>query len=89
MIKVTRLNHSSLLLNSDLIETIETTPDTTITLVNGHKLMVLESEDDIQERIIQFRKAIVGRVADHRVGVSRIPYAVIDPARSADEHGYE
>jgi len=58
MIRLTRINHVPLVLNSDLIEHIETTPDTVISLTTGQKLMVLESADDIVERVIQFRRAI-------------------------------
>ncbi len=46
MIEVTRINHVPLVLNSDLIEHVEATPDTVITLTTGHKLIVLESADD-------------------------------------------
>lgn len=62
MIKVTRLNHVPLLLNSDLIEYVEVTPDTVITLTTGQKLMVLESADEVVSQIIQFRRAIYERV---------------------------
>src|SRR5437879_5188027 len=54
MIKVTRLNHTPLILNSDLIEHIEGTPDTVITLTSGQKFMVLESTEEIVERVIKF-----------------------------------
>lgn len=61
MIKLTRLNHVPLLLNSDLIEYVEVTPDTVITLTTGQKLMVLESADEVVERIIEFRRATYER----------------------------
>ena len=60
MIRVTRLNHTPVVLNSDLIQEIETTPDTVITLTNGQKLMVLESTDEIIDRVVCFRQQIVG-----------------------------
>ena len=59
MILVTRLNHSVLVLNSDLIETIETAPDTVVSLISGQKLIVLESPEEIVERVVKFRRAIV------------------------------
>jgi flagellar protein FlbD len=59
MIYVTRLNHSSVVLNSDLIEHIDTTPDTVISLTTGQKLMVLESTDEIIHRVIQYRRSIL------------------------------
>ena len=42
MIEVTRLNDTKLLINSDLIELVEETPDTVITLTTGRKLIVKE-----------------------------------------------
>lgn len=59
MIYVTRLNHTPVVLNCDLIEHIETTPDTVISLTNGQKMMVLESADEIIERVVRFRRAIL------------------------------
>jgi flagellar protein FlbD len=59
MIHVTRLNQSSIVLNCDLIEHIESTPDTVITLVNNQKLTVLETADEIVERIRLYRRSIL------------------------------
>jgi flagellar protein FlbD len=59
MIQLTRLNHESLVLNSDLIEFIETTPDTVISLTTGQKLTVRESSDEVVRRIVLFRRAIL------------------------------
>ena len=58
MIYVTRLNHTPVLLNSDLIEQVEMTPDTVISLTTGQKIMVLESSDEVVERVVKFRRAI-------------------------------
>ena len=58
MIALTRLNHVAVLLNSDLIETIESTPDTIIRLTNGQKLIVLEHADEIVEKVRDFRRSI-------------------------------
>jgi flagellar protein FlbD len=58
MIRLTRINHVPLVLNSDLIEHIEATPDTVISLTNGQKFMVLESAGEIIERVVEFRQAI-------------------------------
>ncbi len=63
MIRLTRLNHAPLVLNSDLIEHIEAAPDTVISLITGQKIMVLESADEIIERVIEFRRAILNGVA--------------------------
>lgn len=59
MIYVTRLNHTPVVLNCDLIEHIETTPDTVISLTTGQKMMVLESADEIVERVVRYRRAIL------------------------------
>jgi flagellar protein FlbD len=61
MIQVTRLNHVPLVLNSDLIEHVEVTPDTVITLTTGQKILVLESADEIIKKTIAFRRAINAR----------------------------
>jgi flagellar protein FlbD len=59
MIHLTRINRSPLVLNSDLIEYIEKTPDTVVSLTNGVKLLVRESPDDIIEKVIGFRQGIL------------------------------
>jgi flagellar protein FlbD len=58
MIHVTRLNHTSVVLNCHLIECVESTPDTVISLTTGEKLMVLESADEIVSRVVEFEKRI-------------------------------
>jgi flagellar protein FlbD len=58
MIHVTRINHIPLVLNSDLIEHVETTPDTVISLTTGHKFVVLESADEVIRRVVGFRREI-------------------------------
>lgn len=64
MINLTRINRVPLVLNSDLIEYIEKTPDTVVSLTNGLKLLVLESPDEIVGRVIEFRKCIVKGLLD-------------------------
>jgi len=58
MIHLTRLNHLPLVLNADLIECIEVTPDTVISLTTGQKLVVLESPEEVVRRVVEFRRAI-------------------------------
>jgi len=58
MIRLTRINRVPLVLNSDVIEHIETTPDTVISLTNGQKFVVLESSDEVIRRIVEFRREI-------------------------------
>jgi flagellar protein FlbD len=64
MIEVTKINHVPLVLNSDLIEHIESTPDTVISLTNGQKLIVLEDPAELIRRVIAFRRCIF-HVDDH------------------------
>lgn len=58
MIRLTRINKVPLVLNSDLIEHVEVTPDTVIALTTGQKLVVLESADEVIRKVIEFRRAI-------------------------------
>jgi flagellar protein FlbD len=56
MIKVTRLNGKMFIVNCDLIEFIESTPDTVITLSTDKKIIVCESIDEVIERIVQYKQ---------------------------------
>ncbi|MDA8233838.1 MAG: flagellar FlbD family protein [Clostridia bacterium] len=58
MIKVSRLNAVELVVNADLIEFVEATPDTIITLTTGKKLVVRESVDEIINRVIDYKGSI-------------------------------
>lgn len=59
MIKLTRLRGAGgeLVVNADLIETVEATPDTVITLTTGHKFIVKESVDEVIRLVVDFRRA--------------------------------
>ena len=59
MISVTCLNRSSMLLNCDLIERVEMTPDTVITLTNNQKFTVTESAEEIIQRVVAYRRALL------------------------------
>ena len=58
MIPLTRLNHLPLVLNADLIEWIEVTPDTVISLTTGQKLVVLEAAEEVVRRVVEFRRTV-------------------------------
>ena len=60
MIKVTRLDQSQLYLNAEFIQSVESTPDTHIVLVNGHSYVVRESDDEVVARIVGYRRAVSG-----------------------------
>jgi flagellar protein FlbD len=76
MIQLTRLNHVPLIVNADLIEHVEVTPDTVVALTNGQKFMVLETAEEVVEKVIQFRKALISSV--------HCPLKIED--RTADDH---
>ena len=59
MIRLTRLNGQQITVNSDLIKFVESNPDTVITLVNGDKILVHESADQVVARVIEFRRAVI------------------------------
>jgi len=56
MIRLQRLNKEEFILNADLIETLEATPDTVVTLTTGRKLMVKTGVDDIVTQVIDYRR---------------------------------
>ncbi len=58
MIQLTKLNGQIFTLNALYIERIESFPDTTITLTSGRKYIVLDSVEEVNERIIQFYQSI-------------------------------
>lgn len=59
MIQVTRLDGTELIINSDMIEFVEETPDTIVTLTDGKKVIVTEMPDEIIERIVSFRRRVI------------------------------
>lgn len=58
MIKLRRLNGKQFVLNSEHIETVEATPDSVITLMNGKKFVVTEGVDDIIDKVLQYKGKI-------------------------------
>ena len=56
MIEVTKLNDMKLLVNAELIETVEETPDTVISFVTGKKIIVKESRQEIKNLVILYKK---------------------------------
>ncbi|MDZ7373510.1 MAG: flagellar FlbD family protein [candidate division KSB1 bacterium] len=58
MIKVTRLNGKELIINAELIETVEATPDTIITLTTNSKFMVRETPEEIVEKVVEYRRRV-------------------------------
>lgn len=59
MIKVKRLNGKEFVVNSDLIQFVEETPDTVITLTTGQKIVVVESVDQIIDKVIAYKAKLI------------------------------
>ncbi|WP_058485160.1 flagellar FlbD family protein [Defluviitalea phaphyphila] len=58
MIEVTKLNNIKIVINGDLIELIEETPDTVITMTTGRRIVVKETVDEIINKVIQYKQKI-------------------------------
>ena len=58
MVAITKLNEQEMIINCDLIELIESTPDTTITMTTGRKVIVKESVDNLLDKIITYKKRL-------------------------------
>jgi flagellar protein FlbD len=68
MIALRRLNNEPVMVNPDLIEFLEATPDTVVTLTSGNKLLVRDSMDEVREKIIEFKRRIHGPAAPEGAG---------------------
>ena len=58
MIRVTRLNGKAFVVNADLIQYLEETPDTIVTLVNHEKVVVKEKMDEVIRRVIAYQRGV-------------------------------
>jgi len=58
MIQLTRLNHASTVINCELIEHIDSTPDTVVSMTTGQKVTVLEPVEEVVRRVIEYRRQI-------------------------------
>lgn len=79
VITLTRLSGSVFALNSDLIERVDSTPDTVITLVDGTKYVVSEPLDAVVDSIRRYRGAVIAESA--RMGASSDAVSANPPAR--------
>jgi flagellar protein FlbD len=82
MIWLTRLNRAPMVLNADLIEHIDVTPDTVITLTTGQILRVRETADEVVQRIVEFRR----RIAMPDGNGARL-HIMTDPAEGPEQLG--
>lgn len=83
MIRLTRLNQQPLAVNSDLIKFVEQTHDTVVTLINGDKVVVRESLDEVLRRILQFRRSILH---DATAGYAATAHAAADASADQQSH---
>jgi flagellar protein FlbD len=60
VVKLTRLHGEEIVINIDLIESLESTPDTVVSLTTGKKILVRQSVDEVIDAVIAFRRRIVG-----------------------------
>lgn len=58
MIEVTRLRGAKIIINAELVECIEETPDTVITLTSGKKFVVSESGKEVVDLVINYKRKI-------------------------------
>lgn len=72
MILVTRLDNSEFFVNADYIQTVESRPDTNITLINGHSFIVREPDKEVVARVIAYRRAIAGDNASPPLSYLRV-----------------
>jgi flagellar protein FlbD len=79
MITLTRLSGSEFVLNADLIERLDSTPDTVVTLVDGKKYVVAESMAEIVARIRSYRGEVIALSA--HVGGAQTSSAAEAPSR--------
>ena len=63
MISLTKLGHQEFVLNAELIQTIESTPDTVVTLSSGVKFMVEQPVNEVVRRVIEYQRSIHGMAA--------------------------
>jgi flagellar protein FlbD len=67
MIILTRLGGKPFYLNSDLVESLEALPDTTITLTTGKRVLVTEKPEEVIRRIVEFKREIFYKYPDERL----------------------
>lgn len=81
VVRLTKLNKSSLAINADLIKFVETAPDTVITLSTGEKVVVTETVEQIIELIIQYRRSVLAGLSCPALGL----YAVSGSGKASRE----
>jgi flagellar protein FlbD len=86
VILVHRLRGEPLFLNTDLIECIEATPDTVVTLADGRKYVVTESPEEVVERARQFRAGVLVAAEELRRSTTGLaPVVALTPRRTEEQ----
>ena len=71
MIRLTRINDSLVVINAEMIELLEQSPDTIVTMTTGHKIFVKESVDDVIERVMEYKRSILNNPITNRTDGKR------------------
>ena len=85
MILVHRLRGEPVYVNADLVESVEATPDTALTLVDGRRLLVTESPEDVVARFVRFRAKLLVAADDLRAGEPAGPEDESVPSRASTQ----
>lgn len=83
MIEATRLDGVTIMVNADLIETVEAVPDTVITLSTGRRLVVREAVREIVDRVVRYQQRV------HRTPLGLLPPGTPPATTAAAEAGSE
>ncbi len=62
MIELTKINDVKFTVNAEIIEFVEETPDTVISLTTGKKIIVKESRQEVTDLVISYKRAIYNTV---------------------------
>jgi flagellar protein FlbD len=84
VILVHRLKGEPLFINSDLIETIEATPDTVVSLADGRKIVVSEAPDEVVEAARRYRASVIVATEEMREVAGRTADLFVLPTAEAD-----
>ena len=73
MIVLHKLNGQEIVVNAELIETLEPGPQTVVHLATGNKVLVVEKADDIVSKVVEYRKAVnaSGKIINPIAGYER------------------
>lgn len=89
MILLKRLNGTEFGINADLIERLEITPDTVVTLVDGTKYVVADTVEEVIDRIVAFRARIIATADAAADDPSSVTAAAVSPLRLVAENTEE